>query len=268
MLLSTLGTGGEPEFFVKPATVSELQSIIKSEVLSGKNLPVHVIGGGSNVVIPDGKIEGVTISTLGLNSIEWEGSRARIGAGYPLSKLVSHGLEFCVGIPGTIGGAVMGNAGAGGHGVCEFVDEVETVNNKGELSVIRRGEFDFGYRYCSISGAIIVEVTMTLPEPDPKAREEFIERRRSQPAGASAGCTFKNPEGFSAGKLLDECGCKGLRVGGAMVSTDHANFILNTGNATSSDVLELAQLCVKKVFDRTGIKLEREIKTLTPCFFV
>ena len=109
-------------------------------------------------------------------------------------------------------------------------------------------------------------------DDDADKREEFLSKRKSQPLESrSAGCTFKNPEGNSAGKLLDECGCKGLSVGGAKVSEKHANFIIinsNNGNAASSDVLELSELCAKKVFERTGIRLEREIKILTPCFFV
>ena len=268
MSLSTLKTGGKPEIFKQPDSVPQLQSIIQSA--KTPSLPVYVIGGGSNIVIPDDGIKGLTISTLSLNSIQWTRNRtARIGAGYPLSMLVSRGLDFCVGIPGSIGGAVMGNAGAGGLGVCEFVDEVECVDSSGKIVTFRRGEFDYGYRYCSLSGVIAASVTMTLPEPAPKVRQEFLLKRKNQPLDSpSAGCTFKNPEGFSAGKLLDECGCKGLRIGGAQVSTKHANFIINTGNATSSDVLELSELCAKKVFESTGIKLEREIKILTPCFFV
>ena len=274
--LSTLGTGGTAEFFAQPSSIPELQEILKA----AKNLPVYVIGGGSNILIPDGEIEGLTVSTRNLNSIEWQSNfTAEIGAGFPLSKLIRilteknlGGLEFAVGIPGTLGGAVSGNAGAGGQGVCEFVDEVKAVDSSGGIRTFKRGEFEYGYRHCSISGVIAVSVTMTFRQShddDGKKREEFMSKRKSQPLESrSAGCTFKNPVGNSAGKLLDECGCKGLRVGGAEVSLKHANFILNTGNATSSDVLGLSELCAQKVFESTGIKLEREIKTLSPCFFV
>ena len=274
--LSTLGTGGTAEFFAQPETIPQLQEIIRG---AGK-ISVYVIGGGSNILIPDGKIPGLVISTRRLVSLILRGKfSAEIEAGYSFPHLVSSlhgmdcgGLEFAVGIPGTLGGAVMGNAGAGGHGVCEFVDSVSVVDKSGSLMSIRRGEFGYAYRHCTLSGSgvILASAVMAFREKLPGDSGEylaFMSRRRNQPSNSrSAGCTFKNPPGHSAGKLLDECGCKGLSVGGAAVSDKHANFIINTGNATSADVRELSELCAKKVFDGTGIILEPEIKTLSPCF--
>ena len=273
---STLGTGGTAEIFAQPETLSQLQELIAL----AKNIPVYVIGGGSNIIIPDGLIRGLTVSTRKLDSIAWENdSSAEIESGFVLPNLVKTlreknigGLEFSAGIPGTIGGAVAGNAGAGGRGICEFAECVKAVDSSGNLVTFRRGEFDYGYRMCGISGVIIASVTMSFnncPAWSEESYSDFISRRKSQPLNfRSAGCTFKNPEGYSAGKLLDECGCKGLRVGDAAVSEKHANFIVNCGHASSSDVLRLAEMCARKVFDCTGIKLEPEIKTLTPCFNV
>ena len=272
---STLGTGGTAEFFVQPETVQQLQEIVKC----AENIPVYILGGGSNILIPDGTIHGLVISTRSLSSISWlDEHTAEIGAGFSLPVLVKTlreknigGLEFSAGIPGTLGGAIMGNAGAGGHGVCEFVASLKVVDAHGDLVVIGRDDFSYGYRNCSVSGVIVVSAVMSLSEVswDEERYSDFMAKRKKQPIGMrSAGCTFKNPEGNSAGKLLDECGCKGLRIGGAFVSDVHANFILNDGNASSSDIIELAGLCAKRVYECTGITLEPEIKTLSPCFSV
>ena len=273
---STLGTGGTAEFFAQPDNISHLQELIRN----AGNIPVYVIGGGSNIVIPDGLIHGLVISTRKMNSITWKDDlSAEIEAGYILSSLVNvlrgkniGGLEFSAGIPGTIGGAISGNAGAGGHGICEFVKCVKAVDISGNIIEYGRGDFSYSYRYCSLSGVITASVVMSFRDCPAWNEDEysvFMARRRNQPLNfRSAGCTFKNPEGNSAGKLLDECGCKGLTVGGASVSEKHANFIINSGHARSSDVMGLAELCARRVYECTGIKLETEIKTLSPCFNV
>lgn len=274
--LSTLGTGGKAEFFAQPETVPQLQEIVRA----AENTPVYVLGGGSNILIPDGVIHGLVISTRNLSSISWLDDRtAEIGAGFSLPVLVKTlreknigGLEFSAGIPGTLGGAIMGNAGAGGRGVCEFAESLNAVDAQGNLVALGRDDFSYGYRNCTLSGVIIASVVMSWSGGtswDEAKYSEFMAKRKNQPIGMrSAGCTFKNPEGHSAGKLLDDCGCKGLRIGGAFVSDVHANFILNGGNATSSDIIELADLCAKRVCESTGITLEPEIKTLSPCFSV
>ena len=274
--LTTLGTGGSAEFFAQPESVSQLQELVKS----ARDISVYVLGGGSNIIIPDGTIHGLVISIRSLKSLTWKNKNtAEVEAGYSLPLLVKTlrdkalgGLEFSAGIPGTLGGAVSGNAGAGGHGVCEFADEVRGIDSSGSVITFRRGEFDYGYRHCSLSGVIITSALMTfrdaLPD-DGQVLADFTAKRKSQPLEfRSAGCTFKNPEGHSAGRLLDECGCKNLSVGDAVVSEKHANFILNRGHAKSSDIIGLAELCAEKVYKCTGIKLEQEIKTLSPCFYV
>lgn len=273
---SSLGVGGNAEFFAQPNSPEELREILRS----AENMPVYVIGSATNILIPDGKINGLTISTSNLNSVTWlSPCTAEIQSGFSLPLLLRTlreknlgGLEFSAGIPGTLGGAVSGNAGAGGHGVCEFVDEVKAVDASGNVKTFGKGDFTFAYRNCSLSSenVIILSVKMTfrkaLPD-DADVYADFMAKRKSQPLNfRSAGCTFKNPENGFAGKLLDECGCKGLSSGGAEVSSKHANFIINKGNASSKDISALIDLCTRKVYELTGIKLETEIKLFTPVF--
>ena len=244
--------------------------------------PVYILGGGSNVLFPDGLIEGIVISTQNLTSIEWRTNlTADIDAGFKLPLLMKElrecglaGMEFAAGIPGTLGGAIAGNAGAGGHGVCELLDYVVAVEADGTIKTWNTNEINYSYRRCSLvdDKRVIVSARMTFRKASPKdaaVLESYLLRRGSQPHGLrNAGCTFKNPEGYSAGKLLDEAGCKGLCIGDAIVSDVHANFILNRGHATSSDILELVRTCAKRVYDSTGITLEPEIKIFAPCFCV
>ena len=278
--LCTLHAGGVAEIFASPKSIEEMRELFYFAVK--KKCPVYIIGGGSNVLFPDGLIKGVVISTQNLNSIEWlTDLTADIDAGFKLPLLMKEireknlaGMEFAAGIPGTLGGAIMGNAGAGGHGVCELVENVVSVEADGTIKTWDKSEIKYSYRKCSLADGkrILLKARMTFRKAnsqDKEILESFLLRRRTQPHGFyNAGCTFKNPEGKSAGKLLDECGCKNLSVGGAVVSDVHANFILNRGNATSADILELIKICARKVYDNTGIKLEPEIKIFDPCFFI
>ena len=167
-----------------------------------------------------------------------------------------------------------GNAGTGGHGVCELVEYVITAEADGTVRTWPENEIDYSYRHCSLADKkrVILSARMTFRTAQPKdakVLESYLLRRGTQPHGLhNAGCTFKNPAGDSAGRLLDVCGCKGLCVGDAIVSDVHANFILNRGHATSSDIMELVKICASRVYDSTGIKLEPEIKILDPCFSV
>lgn len=275
--LCTLGTGGEAEVFAAPDSIEDMRLVFASAMKA--QCPVYILGGGSNVIFPDGLISGLVISTAKLKRIEWRTPlTADIDAGFRLPSLMKElrehglaGMEFAAGIPGTLGGAIAGNAGAGGHGVCELIDEVLTVEPEGQMKTWLHNELDYSYRRCSLSDGkrLILSARMTFRKAQPKdtgVLESYLLRRGSQPHGMSnAGCTFKNPPGDSAGRLLDICGCKGLSVGDAVVSGQHANFILNRGNASSSDVIELIGLCAGRVYDSTGIRLEPEIKILGPC---
>ena len=274
----TLGTGGEAEIFAVPSSIEDMRVLFA--MLMSERITVYILGGGSNVLFPDGVITGVVISNQNLTATEWiTHTTADIASGIKLSSLMKElhlrglgGLEFAAGIPGTLGGALAGNAGAGGHGVCELVEEVTTVESDGNVRIWPRDEIACSYRHCSLADEkrVILSARMTFRESQPEDSEllqSYQQRRTNQPHGLrNAGCTFKNPEGTSAGKLLDECGCKGLCVGDAVVSDIHANFILNMGGAKSSDVMELVKLCAKRVYDGTGILLEPEIKILDPCF--
>lgn len=274
----TLGTGGEAEIFAVPSSIEDMRVLFA--MLMSERITVYILGGGSNVLFPDGVITGVVISTQNLTATEWiTHTTADIASGIKLSSLMKElhlrglgGLEFAAGIPGTLGGALAGNAGAGGHGVCELVEEVTTVESDGNVRTWPRDEIACSYRHCSLADEkrVILSARMTFRESQPEDSDllqSYMLKRKNQPHGLrNAGCTFKNPEGTSAGKLLDECGCKGLCVGGAVVSDIHANFILNKGGAKSSDVMELVRLCAKRVYDGTGILLEPEIKILDPCF--
>ncbi len=278
--LCTLRAGGEAEVFVAPDTIEDTKIIFTLAITEG--YPVYVLGGGSNLLFPDGLIHGIVISTLRLNTISWRNDiTTDIDAGFMLPVLMRQvrerglgGMEFAAGIPGTLGGALAGNAGAGGHGVCDLVDNVVSIEANGEIKTWHSNEINYSYRKCSLANEkrVIVLARLTFRQANPKDKdvyESFMLRRGSQPhAFGNAGCTFKNPEGYSAGKLLDEAGCKNLRVGDAVVSDQHANFILNHGNATSSDIMKLINLCAERVYENTGIKLEPEIKIIGPVFCV
>ena len=277
--LCTLGVGGSAEVFIAPVSIEDMKTAFSA--VMNENCPVYILGGGSNVIFPDGLVQGVVISTENLNSIQWRTPfTADIDSGFKLPLLMKEihgknlgGMEFAAGIPGTLGGAISGNAGAGGHGVCELIEDVITLETDGEIITRDINTIDYSYRYCSLSDGkrIILSARMTFRPEQPEDREiceNFMMLRSRQPHGhKNAGCTFKNPEGNSAGKLLDECGCKNLSVGDAIVSDKHANFILNRGNASSSDVIELIEICARRVYDSTGIKLEPEIKIYAPCSF-
>jgi UDP-N-acetylmuramate dehydrogenase len=274
--LSALGVGGEAEFFMEPAGIQDVRELFR--IRREAKFPLYILGGGTNVVFADGVLRGVVLSARSLNALRWSDEAGDVfaEAGCPLSRVVSEaaerglaGLEFAQGIPGTVGGAVAGNAGAGGRSVGDILEEVTAVEEDGGARKWRRGEYGCSYRRCSLfsPGRFLAGCKMSLRKASraevERNGEDFRRARSNQPRGEkSAGCTFKNPEGDSAGRLLDISGCKGLRAGGAVVSDIHANFILNADGATGSDILRLIDLCRDIVFQKTGISLELEIKLL------
>ncbi|WP_298782065.1 UDP-N-acetylmuramate dehydrogenase [uncultured Fretibacterium sp.] len=277
--LTTLGVGGSAEYYVEPSRLEDLQAVCRTSARFG--VSVHALGGGSNVLFADGLIPGVVLSMRKWNGAVWR--RAPEGeavveaqAGHPLSAVLTEavrqglgGLEFVAGIPGTVGGAIAGSVGAGGRSVGEFMTAVTSLERDGSLREWQEGEFVAAYRSFSLTqaGRVFLGCRMLL-HPAGRERIEselarFREARSAQPIGArSAGCSFKNPPGESAGRLLDRCGCKGMSVGGARVSERHANFIVNEGRATASDVLSLMQLCQATVLARTGVRLEPEVRVI------
>jgi UDP-N-acetylmuramate dehydrogenase len=238
-------------------------------------VPTRVLGGGSNVLADDGDLPFVVLD-LGAagQAAAWEGCRARVPAGLPLSAVLREslkrgcaGLEWAAGLPGSVGGAVVGNAGAFGGDVARHVRAVALLSADG---TVRRHEVaagDFGYRRSFVrQGEVVLEVELELAPGDPVAMRAEVDRvnrirTASQPKGGhSCGCIFKNPAGDHAGRLVDGLGLKGRRVGGAFVSPAHANFIVNDGTATATDVLRLIDLIRAEVRERAGVELELEIR--------
>ena len=277
--LTTLGVGGSAEYYVEPSRLEDLQAICRTSARFG--VSVHVLGGGSNVLFVDGVIPGVVLSMRRWNGAVWRrtpegGAIVEAQAGHPLSAVLTEavrrglgGLEFVAGIPGTVGGAIAGSVGAGGRSVGELLTAVTSLERDGSSREWQKGEFVAAYRSFSLTrdGRVFLGCRMLL-HPAERGRIEselarFRAARSAQPIGArSAGCSFKNPPGESAGRLLDRCGCKGMSVGGARVSERHANFIVNEGRATASDVLSLMQLCQATVLARTGVRLEPEVRVI------
>ncbi|MCL2029556.1 MAG: UDP-N-acetylmuramate dehydrogenase [Deltaproteobacteria bacterium] len=269
--------GGPAKVFAKPEDAGELQAVLAAA--RSENLPIIVLGGGSNILFDDAGFNGLVIKLgsafaglRGDGPIVWAGAAAA-GADLLARSLASNlgGLEGLAGLPGTVGGAVAGNAGAGPEGLGRSVTRIFILDETGRNRTIEAEDLHFAYR--SLSGlperAVILEVefalTPTSPEEVRARLKEFRERRRLQPRGGrSAGCVFKNPSTFSAGRLIDECGFKGQRIGGAWVSESHANFILAEDGATAADILALIERIREGVSARHGLALELELKVFGP----
>lgn len=269
---STLGIGGPARIFVEVTTVEELSSVVKEACQ--KNIPFIVIGKGSNCLFDDRGFDGLVVLNR-INFIEQHENQIYVGSGYSFSLLGVQtarnsfsGLEFASGIPATVGGAIYMNAGAGGPEVADVLTEVEYISWSGQKVVFKKEECSFSYRtsiFQNMKGAIAAARFSLIPKL--KARQLQLEiisyRTKTQPYGEkSAGCVFRNPEGQSAGALIEKCGLKGMRVGGAEVSFLHANFLINKENATARDFLELIYLVQKTVKTKTGIELETEVRVI------
>ena len=240
-------------------------------------VPVTIIGAASNILIRDGGIPGIVIK-LGKNfaSISFMSNSVRIGAALPngiaarlAQKKGYSGLEFLSGIPGTIGGGLRMNAGAYGKEVKDILIEAEVIDGNGNFKVLSLEEMEMSYRHCGVPKDYIflsgLFKTVRDEPSDIQKRLDEIEVRRleSQPiTERTGGSTFKNPKGYKAWELIESAGCRGVAIGGAMVSEQHCNFLVNTGNANATDLESLGNLVQKKVQDSTGIELEWEIKLL------
>ncbi|MBS0604388.1 MAG: UDP-N-acetylmuramate dehydrogenase [Verrucomicrobia bacterium] len=268
--LSTFGIGGPARFFVEVQKTEELQAILS--YCHTQKLPYFILGKGSNSLFDDRGFDGLVIlNKIAFCQFDWP--LVHVGAGYSFSLIGSQtarkgwaGLEFASGIPGSVGGAVYMNAGASGVETCETLIEVTFVNEKGELEVFKRDQLDFSYRsspFQKRKGAIASAKFLLHPSEEARKKQlGIIEyRTRTQPySDKSAGCVFRNPESHSAGALIQQCGLKGKRIGGAEVSTMHANFIVNKDRASSKDILELAAFVKQTVKEKTGVDLEMEIR--------
>jgi UDP-N-acetylmuramate dehydrogenase len=269
---TTMGVGGPTPCFLKPATPSALAGLVRE--MSGAAVPFRILGAGSNLIIDDAGVKTPVISTASLSAPpERRGDAVRSPAGVLLPKLVrglaSQGLggfEFLEGIPGSLGGSIRMNAGAGGRWIGDVVEEVEAVAADGSCRTIRPVKEDFGYRHSFVAeqNLIVTAATLRGVEDDPAAIQERIRDSRAyrvatQPlTERSSGCIFKNPEGESAGALLERLSIKNLSIGGAFVSERHANFIVNRG-ARCDDILKLVDAIRQRVRQQSGVELELEV---------
>lgn len=269
--------GGEAAYFCEVPHLLALQEALA--FARAQSLPIYILGKGSNSLFHDRGFAGCVIR-LTMDQVWDEGEgRFRAEAGVPFPRLGIHtarkgfgGLEFASGIPGSVGGAVAMNAGANGRETQDSLVEVKTLSYSGVLHTYPASSLDFTYRSSPFltSDEVIVEATFQL-QKDPLARERQVEllakRKASQPVSAfSAGCVFRNPPGDSAGRLIEASGLKGVRLGGAQVSSLHANFLVNTGEATCEEMLALIDHVEKRVHEKTGVTLQREVR-LIPCGF-
>ena len=276
---TTFRAGGPARYFVTPEGEKELAAVLAACREAEK--AYYILGNGSNLLVSDAGYPGVMI-LLGSQFTEvvcpeGEPGVYELGAGVLLSRAAREaqkdgmtGFEFAAGIPGTVGGAAVMNAGAYGGELKDVLESVRVMTPDGEVKELKTEELDLGYRHSCIPerGYIVLSARIRLEKGDPEAirvrmDELAAKRREKQPLEyPSAGSTFKRPEGYFAGKLISDAGLKGFSVGGAQVSEKHAGFVINTGNATAADVIALTDAVRDKVFEKYGVKLELEIKQL------
>jgi UDP-N-acetylmuramate--alanine ligase len=270
---TTLRVGGPADLYVEPASESDLAAILRFCRRNGQ--PFLVLGRGSNLLVKDGGFRGVVIclAHAHFSRIEPDGERLRCGAGARLKAVAVEakrsglaGLEFLEGIPGSVGGALRMNAGAMGGSMFQVVEAVRMMDYEGQAHERPARELAASYRSCPMLQTHIALAAVLHGQP---GRREAIEQRmneysrkrwQSQPAAPSAGCMFRNPASIPAGKLIDELGLKGTRVGGAVVSAEHGNFIVNDGSATARDILALIEVIRLRAHRERGIELEPEVE--------
>lgn len=270
---TSFGLGGPADVFVEPRDAATFREC--AGFLEDAGVPVTLLGRGTNLLVKSGGIEGAVLTgTKAFRTISHTDERVRVGAGVGLSRLLMYcaesglsGLEGLSGIPGSAGGAVVTNAGSFGVSIGDRLTNITVSRPGGAPSTIPRDELAMEYRETDMeSDLFIEEVELELepgrPEDIVAAHQETLEKKwKSQPSGMRcAGCVFKNPPGDAAGRLVDEAGLKGMRVGGAVVSDLHANFILNDRGATTEDVEELIEIVRERVAEAAGVTLELEVE--------
>jgi len=272
---TTFKIGGPAEFFIEPADIEDLRVLI---ALAKKNkLPFRVMGRGSNILANDNGLKGL-ILRLGspfFKKINIQDNIVEAGSGVMLQRLILEavrhnlsGLESLTGIPGTVGGALVMNAGQGrdGFSIGSLLDSMRIMDYNGRVRILERKDITFKYRSLGLSRYIILSARLKLKRRDGLIIQKKINRylryrlQRQDLSCPSAGCVFKNPDKVPAGRLIDLCGLKGRSIGGASISRKHANFILNSKAARAKDVLQLMRLAKRAVKGRFGILLEPEIK--------
>jgi UDP-N-acetylmuramate dehydrogenase len=268
-----LRIGGPAQYLIEARNLDELQAVVRA--CAADEIPIRVLGSGSNLLVRDEGVSGVVLRMTSpeFAKIEVEGTTVRAGAGALLSHVLTRavseglaGLEVLVGIPGTVGGAVRGNAGGRSGEIGELVNSVSVMTHTGEKLVRTEDDLSFAYRSSGINDLLILDVEFQLTKEDPdeiarRMRKLWIMKKSTQPLSfQSAGCIFKNPRGLSAGALVEQAGLKGTRLGQCEVSDRHGNFIVTYEGATSADVLRLIDLIRTKVAEKHGVQLELEIQ--------
>jgi UDP-N-acetylmuramate dehydrogenase len=274
---TSMGVGGPADWFLEVDLKAALGPL--RTALAEARIPGLMLGGGSNTLFGEAGYRGAVIHLGGeFRTIELGAAPETISAGAAanLSAVMKFaqrqglaGIEFGVGIPGTLGGALAGNAGAGGEDVCSLAESVQVLAGTGTIETLRRGQFAYTYRNSELRGWTILGATLKLrpatAEEIKAAIDRHLSKRWEQPLGEkSSGCMFKNPEGGHAGELIDRAGLKGLRIGGVRVSGKHANFMINDGSARAEDIETLMNLVRTRVRESTGIELESEVRLIDP----
>ena len=273
---TTFRIGGDADLFATPVNAEQIHDTVI--YLKKAGVPYYVVGNGSNLLVGDGGFRGVVLQIFKkMNDVRVEGERVTAQAGVLLSKVASAaynasltGLEFAAGIPGTLGGAVRMNAGAYGGEMKQVLESAVVLTQEGELLTIPVEELGLAYRTSVVEKKdyVVVEATLRLKKGEQAAIREMMDdlkqrRVTKQPLEfGSAGSTFKRPEGYFAGKLIEDAGLRGFRIGDAQVSEKHCGFVINRGNATAAQVCELMQEVVKKVEETSGVTLEPEVKRI------
>jgi UDP-N-acetylmuramate dehydrogenase len=270
---TTWQIGGPAKYFAQVTDTLELGEALRTA--AELQAPVFIIGNGSNLLVGDKGIDGMVIKLRGnFTGMHIKHNVITAEAGVKLASIVSaarerslEGMAFAAGIPGTVGGAVVMNAGSKDGTISDIIDTVTIYNPLGEVEVLGSPEFTFGYRATDVKNkGVVLGATFRLEPGDPHTVTEQIVtaldlKRRTQPIEArTAGSVFKNPARKHAGLLIEEAGCKGKQIGGAVVSRMHANFIINVGGATAKDVVQLINEVAACVKEKTGVELEREVE--------
>jgi len=273
---TTFRVGGNADYFVMPKTIQEVKAVV--DLCRHMDMPYYVVGNGSNLLVSDNGYRGVIVQIFKeMNAITVEEDCVHAQAGALLSKVGSvaleeelSGFEFAAGIPGTVGGAVVMNAGAYGGEMKDILANATVLTEDGEVLTLKNDELELGYRTSIIAkkNYIVLEVVYKLLKGDKeeiraKMDELKVQRVTKQPLEyPSAGSTFKRPEGYFAGKLIQDAGLRGFQVGGAQVSEKHCGFVINKEEATAADIVELMKQVADKVYQEFGVTLEPEVKRL------
>ena len=273
---TTFKIGGPAQYYVTPESVNQIQEVVS--LCRNINIPLHVIGNGSNILVGDDGVDGVVLALFNtFSDYEIKDNVITAQAGMSLIKLAVialreglTGLEFASGIPGSVGGAVYMNAGAYDGQMKDVVTSVTVLDEAGNIRILGRDELDMGYRTSAVAkhNMIVLQVIIELKAGDKEQIKDRMNqlselRKQKQPLEyPSAGSTFKRPEGYFAGKLIADAGLKGYSIGGAAVSEKHAGFVVNMGGATAKDVVELTDYIKKRIIEQFGVTLELEIKKI------